>query len=136
MKGRHHMKMTMDISKDGITGGRAAGFGWRKLRMIALPVLCVTLTAFLLGGCADGTYSGAYYAPDYASYYSDYGYAGDPYYGYDPGYYGGYVIGGSHFHRHFGHHHFGNDFRTSRGPSMRSAPHAPHISAPHGPSRR
>lgn len=128
------MKMTTDISKSGIADREAAGVERRKRRVIAFSLMCGSAVALLLGGCVAGDYSGAYYAPDYGPYYGDYGYTGDPYYGYDPGYYGGYAIGSTRYHRHFGHHHFANDFGRSRGPSVRTAPPTTtRISAPRAP---
>jgi hypothetical protein len=117
------MKTTMDISRRGSADREAAGVGRRTRNMIAFSLMCGSVLALLLGGCADGTYAGAYYAPDYGPYYGDYGYGGDPYYyGYDPGYYGEYVIGSTRHHRYYGSHHFAHDFGASRGPSVRTAP--------------
>ncbi len=134
------MKTTMDISKSGGADRGAVGIERRQRMLMVFSLVCGSVAAFFLGGCAVAPYSTAYYAPDYGPYYSDYGYGGDPYYyGYDPGYYGGYVTGSTRHSRYYGSHHFAHDFRTSRTSTMRSAPRtstqtvAP---APRAPSRR
>jgi hypothetical protein len=141
MKGRHRMKTTTVISKNGKADRAAAGIGRGKRMVIGFSLVCGSVAALLLGGCAVAPYSTAYYAPDYGPYYSDYGYGGDPYYyGYDPGYYGGYAIGSTRHSRYYGSHHFAHDFGTSRTSTVRSAPRsAPRSvapSAPRAPSRR
>ena len=83
-----------------------------KMRASVL-ILAGVIAVLFFAGCAGGyvATSGAYYAPDYGPYYADYGYAGGPYYGYDPGYIGGFVITGGHHHRrYYGHHHFRHHF--------------------------
>jgi len=123
MKGRDRMKTTTDISKSGRADRGAAGIAWGKRKVIVFSLVCGSVAALFLGGCAAGDYSTAYYAPDYGPYYSDYGYGGDPYYyGYDPGYYGGYVVGSTRHNRYYGSHHFAHDFGTSRTSTVRSAP--------------
>jgi hypothetical protein len=137
MKGRHRMKMTTDISKNGRADRDAAVIEGGQRKLTAFLLVCGSVAALLLGGCAAGNYSTAYYAPDYGPYYSDYGYGGDPYYGYDPGYYGGYVIGSTRHHRYYGSHHFAHDFGASRSPSARTAPRtSPRTVAPTAPSVR
>ena len=117
------MKTTADISKSGRTDRGAAGIAWGKRMVMVFSLVCGSMAVLLLGGCAAGDYSTAYYAPDYGPYYSDYGYGGDPYYyGYDPGYYGGYVVGSTRHNRYYGSHHFAHDFGTSRTSTVRTAP--------------
>ena len=131
------MKTTTVISKNGKTDRSAAGIGRGKRMVIGFSLVCGSVAALLLGGCA-APYSTAYYAPNYGPYYSDYGYGGDPYYyGYDPGYYGGYVIGSTRHRRYYGSHHFAHDFGASRGPSVRTGPRtSPRTVAPTAPSVR
>jgi hypothetical protein len=135
------MKRTMDISENERWERGARGIGRRQRTVMVFTLVFGSVVAFLLGGCAAGDYSTAYYAPDYGPYYSDYGYGGDPYYyGYDPGYYGGYVIGSARHSRYYGSHHFAHDFGASRSPSVRTAPRTTTRTvappAPRAPSRR
>ena len=103
---------------------------WKNVRTIALALLCAMGSALILGGCAD-QYGGAYYAPDYGSYYGSYGYGGGPYYyGYDSSYYGAYNVGGVRHSRYYGGHHFAHDFGGNAGRGN-SAPHASGPGAAH-----
>jgi hypothetical protein len=83
-----------------------------EITVRGLALILAGVIALLVAGCAGGYYTtGAYYTPDYAPYYADYGYGGGPYYGYDPSYIGGFVItGGHHYHRYYGHHHFRHEY--------------------------
>ena len=120
------------------TTNRVASTMTASLKLLVLSLLI----ALSFSGCA-GDYGGAYYSPSYRSYYGDYGYNGGPYSGYDPGYYGGFAIGSSNYHRSYGSHHFSGDYHSghsergihaSRGPVGQpgggGAPSAP--SAPSG----
>jgi hypothetical protein len=90
-----------------------------------LAVAMIAAAAVGLAGCAGGYYQAGYgpgyYAPDYGSYYGDYGYGGGPYFGYG-GVYGGtdIVIGGVHHHGYYGYHHFAGEHGPHHVPT---APH-------------
>lgn len=81
-----------------------------------LAVIFAVVVGFVATGCVAGSYSGAYYAPDYGPYYGDYGYSGGPYYGYEPGYIGGFSISSGHrYQRYYGGHHFSHEEVRNRG---------------------
>jgi hypothetical protein len=141
MKGRDLMKTTMDISQNKISCPSVMRGAPQPSKLMIFSLMCVSALGLLLGGCADGTYATAYYAPDYGPYYSDYGYAGEPYYGYDPGYYGGFDVSGTRYHRYYGAHHFSRDFRSSNSSSVRTTAPRSSVrvntpSAPRAPNRR
>ena len=94
-----------------------------------------------LSGCADGGgyaagYGPGYYAPDYGSYYGDYGYAGGPYWG-GGGYYGGEIVVGGVRHRgYYGGHHFAHEWSgASRAGGVRGG-NAVHAAPSGGGQRR
>jgi hypothetical protein len=99
----------------GYTAELLGRCSWAK-RVSLLVVLAVA--GFGYAGCvgtgAGAGYSNGYYAPSYSSYYGDYGYGGEPYWG-AGSYVGNTVIIGGRSHRgYYGGHHFSRD---SRGPS-------------------
>jgi hypothetical protein len=102
--------------------GKAGRF--RSLTVAAL----VVIAALGLGGCAGDVYTAgygpSYYTPDYGSYYSDYGYDGNPYWGSGRYFGGGIIVGGRHHRGSYGGHHFvhqSGGFHT-RGPSISRGP--------------
>jgi hypothetical protein len=127
----------IDIAMRGhLRNERRAQFG---LKLFIIPAL-LAAAAFGFSGCAEGNYASGYgpryYAPDYGSYYGDYGYAGDPYWGSGPYSGGEIIVGGTHHRSHYGGHHFTHE---SSGAGMRGAPRAAAPSAGHvgggGPRR-
>jgi hypothetical protein len=110
---------------------QGARFG---LKLFIIPALLVA-AAFGFSGCAQGNYASgygsSYYAPDYGSYYGDYGYGGDPYWGSGPYSGGEIVVGGTRHRGYYGGHHFTHE---SSGAGMRSAPRGAAPSGTHGMS--
>lgn len=102
---------------DNATCGKLRDEGAGRFRFFIMAAL-LAIAALGLGGCAGG-YGPGYYAPDYGSYYSDYGYDGNPYWG--SGQYSGgdIVVDGVHHHGHFGGHHFVHESNGPRA-SVRS----------------
>ncbi len=104
------MKTLLEMTKNGL----------RKFaRPRLLAVMLIAGLGLALGGCAvDGGYGygASYYAPDYAPYYTDYGYNGYPYWGGGP-YAGSTIVIGERSHRGYygGHHWRGDGFRHGRG---------------------
>jgi hypothetical protein len=94
-----------------------------KISGRGLAMAVAGIFGLLFAGCAGGYYTGAYYSPDYSPYYTNYGYAGGPYYyGYTPGFIGGFAISsGNHYHRYYGHHHFRSERSYYRGRSTGSS---------------
>jgi hypothetical protein len=85
---------------------------WLKGAKAACAALLLGGFALSLGGCAgyyEPGFTGAYYDPDYAPYYPDYGY-NDGLYGGFGAYTGDVFIGGIHHHGYYGGHHFSHDF--------------------------
>lgn len=98
--------------------------GWTRAWLAGAALLL----ALSFGGCAGGYYTAggygdAYYYPDYAPQYGYYGYGGAPYYGYDPGYVGGFYISGARHGRYYGHHHYYGHWSGERGVRGSSGPH-------------
>src|SRR3978361_1312246 len=96
----------------GNEGRGSQGANW-KVRAIAL--VAIVMVGAGLGGCAgtvgaSGGYGTAYYAPDYGTYYGDYGYDGSPYWGGGPYVGSTIVIGGRSHSGYYGGHHFSHDF--------------------------
>ena len=91
-------------------------FLYRKLAgaPVSVRLLALLGLGLILQGCA-GDFGGAYYGPSYGGYYGEYGYGGAPYYGYDPGYYGGFVVNNSRYPRYYGSHHFTGNFHAEHG---------------------
>ncbi|MDR3401733.1 MAG: hypothetical protein P4L99_04465 [Chthoniobacter sp.] len=90
---------------------------WVKGARSAGAALLLGGFALSLGGCAgyyEPGFTGAYYDPDYAPYYPDYGY-NDGLYGGFGAYTGDVLIGGIHHHGYYGGHHFSHDFHGGGG---------------------
>lgn len=91
----------------------------KTLHLLGAAMLAALAISF--SGCAAGLgYGGSgYYAPSYSSYYSDYGYGGEPYWGAGP-YVGSTIVIGGRSHRgYYGGHHYARDWRGG-GRSFRS----------------
>ncbi len=87
-----------------------------------IAAVILALAALGLNGCVVGAgYETGYYAPSYAGYYGDYGYAGAPYWGYGP-YVGSTIVIRGRSHRgYYGRHHFSHDWRGRSGRWHRSS---------------
>jgi predicted small secreted protein len=113
---------------------RGARFGFK---LFIIPALLVA-AAFSFSGCAQGNYASgygpSYYAPDYGSYYADYGYAGDPYWGSGPYSGGEIIVGGTHHRSYYGGHHFTHESSGAGGRSASRAagPSAAPAASAHG----
>jgi hypothetical protein len=111
------------------------------LKFFLFPALLVAAVIGFSGCAEDGYYASgygrSYYAPDYGSYYGDYGYAGDPYWGAGPYSGGEIIIGGHHHHGYYGGHHFahqgsGGSRAGFRGGSRGAGSSAVHAAPAHG----
>jgi len=87
---------------------------WLKAAKMIGRAFLLGIFLLVMNGCGGG-YGGAFYTPNYGSYYGDYGYHGEAYPDFGGSYGGDIIVGGVRHQGHYGGHHMGNDFHGGGG---------------------